>query len=61
MAECLGGDWALVVLTAFFSKSTRMAYDPTSKFQKLQIGFDLTFMRDKIKICKTDFSQNRKM
>ena len=38
------------------------SYDPTSKFQELEIGSDLTFMQSKIKICKTaDFSQTKKM
>ena len=36
-------------------------YDPTSKNQKLEIGSDKTFMQNKLKICKTDFLQNRKM
>ena len=36
-------------------------YDPTSKFQELVIGSELTFMQSKIKICKTDFSQTKKM
>ena len=36
-------------------------YDPTSKIQKLEIGSDQTFMQNKLKICKTDFLQNRKM
>ena len=36
-------------------------YDPTSKFQELEIGSDLTFMQSKIKICKADFSQTKKM
>jgi len=36
-------------------------YDPTSKFQEWETGFDLTFMQSKIKICKTDFSQTKKM
>ena len=27
-------------------------YDPTSKFQEIEIGPDLTFMQSKIKICK---------
>ena len=35
-------------------------YDPTSKFQELEIGSDLTFMQSKIKICKADFSQTKK-
>ena len=37
------------------------SYFPTSKFQELEIGSDLTFMQSKIKICKTDFSQTKKM
>ena len=36
-------------------------YDPTSKIQKLEIGSDKTFMQNKLKICRTDFLQNRKM
>ena len=36
-------------------------YDPTSKFQELEIGSDLTFMQSKIKICKAEFSQTKKM
>jgi len=36
-------------------------YDPISIFQELEIGSDLTFMQSKIKICKTDFSQTKKM
>jgi len=36
-------------------------YDPTSKFEGWEIGSDLTFMQSKIKICKTDFSQTKKM
>jgi len=36
-------------------------YDPTSKFQELVIGSELTFMQSKIKICETDFSQTNKM
>ena len=36
-------------------------YDPTSKIQKLEIGSDKTLMQNKLKICKTDFLQNRKM
>ena len=36
-------------------------YDPTSKFQEYEIGSDLTFMQSKIKICKTDFLQIKKM
>ena len=34
-------------------------YDRTSKFQKVEIGFDQTFMQNKIDICKTDFSQEK--
>ena len=36
-------------------------YDPTSKFQEWKIGSDLTFMQSKIKICKTDFLQTKRM
>ena len=36
-------------------------YDPTSKFQELAIGSALTFVQSKIKTCKTDFSQSKKM
>ena len=36
-------------------------YDPASKIQKLEIELDKTFMQNKLKIFKTDFSQNRKM
>ena len=36
-------------------------YDPTSKFQELEIASDLTFIQSKIKICKTDISQTKKM
>ena len=36
-------------------------YDNTSKFEELEIGSDLTFMQSKIKICKADFSQTKKM
>ena len=36
-------------------------YDPTSKFQELEIGSDLTAMQSKIKICLADFSQTKKM
>ena len=36
-------------------------YDPTSKFQELEIGSDLTFLQSKIKICKADFSQTKQM
>ena len=35
-------------------------YDPTSKFQELEVASDLTFIQSKIKICKTDFSQTKK-
>jgi len=34
--------------------------DPTSKFQELEIGSDLTFKKRKIKICKADFLQAKK-
>ena len=33
--------------------------DPTSKFQELEIGSDLTFMQSKIKICKAGFLQTK--
>jgi len=36
-------------------------YDPTSKIQEKEIGSDLTFMQSKIKICKTNSSQAKKM
>ena len=36
-------------------------YDPTSKFQEYEIGSDLTFMPSKMKICKTDFLQTKRM
>ena len=36
-------------------------YHPVSKIQKLEIESDKTFMQNKLKICKTDFLQNRKM
>ena len=36
-------------------------YDPTSKFQELEIGSDLTFMQSKITISEADFSQTMKM
>ena len=36
-------------------------YDPTSKFQEQEIRSDLTFMQNKIKICKTDFLQTKNM
>ncbi len=36
MAECFGGDWALVVLTAFFSKSTRM--NPPQNFRNYKLA-----------------------
>ena len=36
-------------------------YDPTSKFQEYAIGSDLIFLQSKIKICRTDFSQTKKM
>jgi len=35
-------------------------YDPTSKFQELEIGSDLTFKQRKIKICKQIFLQTKK-
>jgi len=35
--------------------------DPTSKFQELEVGCDRTFLKSKIKICKTDFSQTKEM
>ena len=36
-------------------------FDPTSKFQEEEIGSDLTFMQSKIRICKTDFLQTKRM
>ena len=36
-------------------------YDPSSKFQELESGSDLTFIQSKIKICKADFSQTKKV
>ena len=36
-------------------------YDPTSKIQKIEIGSGKTFMQNKLKICKTEFLQNRKV
>ena len=36
-------------------------YDPTSKFPELEIGSNSTFMQSKTKICKTDFSQTKKI
>ena len=30
-------------------------YDPTSRFQGLEFGSDLTFMKNEVKICETDF------
>jgi len=36
-------------------------YDPTPKFQELAIGSGLAFMQSKIEICKTDFSQTKKI
>ena len=36
-------------------------YDPTSKFQELEIGSNVIFMQSKIKIYKADFSQTEKM
>ena len=36
-------------------------FDPTSKFQELEIGSDLTFMQSEIKIWKADFSQTKTM
>ena len=34
-------------------------YSPTSKFQELKTGSDLTFMQSKIKFCKADFLQTK--
>ena len=34
-------------------------YEPTSEFQKL--SSHLTFRQSKIKICRTDFSQTKKL
>ena len=36
-------------------------YDPTSKFQELEIGSNLTFMQSNIKICKANFSHSKEM
>jgi len=36
-------------------------YDSTSKFWEEEIGSFSTFMQSKIEICKTDFSQTKKM
>ena len=59
ISECLRGDWALVVSMAFFSKSACMTLP--QKIQKLEIESDKTFMQNKLKICKTDFLQIRKI
>ena len=51
MTKYLRRDWALVGCDVFLKI---YPYDPTSKFQELEIGSDLPFMQSKMKICKTE-------